>query len=250
MIKSQFCLALLTSVSSVTVFSPAVQAACVSSDCNAMGYTKSASYCDGDIIRCPFDTSKVFCKEGCRVSNCAVCSDGDPNYCSTCYPGYNWEYGQCTIAPQMVNLTVCVKNISCPSYGSDCSGYAPSIYVSFNQGNIHQSLMFSPTWDETQCISAEINGNDPVEISFQPAVELNMPYWHTCATAQPEVATGYLSCSDTYYYPGNSVQANFQPDPNALNNKVTFNYERYYENNGGCQRFSGLESSCRVKQSY
>ena len=40
-----------------------LQAACVTGDCTALGYTKSESECDGDIIRCPFDTSKVFCKE-------------------------------------------------------------------------------------------------------------------------------------------------------------------------------------------
>lgn len=36
---------------------------CVANNCAALGFTKSASNCEGDIIRCPFDTSKVFCKE-------------------------------------------------------------------------------------------------------------------------------------------------------------------------------------------
>ena len=59
MTKYQFSLALLTSVMS---FSSSLQAACVSGDCTALGYTKSESECGGDIIRCPFDTSKVFCR--------------------------------------------------------------------------------------------------------------------------------------------------------------------------------------------
>ncbi len=60
MTKYQFSLVLLTSVLS---FSSSLQAACVTGDCAEMGYTKSENACSGDIIRCPFDTSKVFCKE-------------------------------------------------------------------------------------------------------------------------------------------------------------------------------------------
>ena len=36
---------------------------CVANNCAALGFTKSEDNCEGDIIRCPFDTSKVFCKE-------------------------------------------------------------------------------------------------------------------------------------------------------------------------------------------
>ena len=36
---------------------------CVANNCAALGFTKSADNCEGDIIRCPFDTSKVFCKK-------------------------------------------------------------------------------------------------------------------------------------------------------------------------------------------
>lgn len=65
--KSQFSLALLTSVFSMMSTS-SLQAACVTGDCAAMGYTKTESACYGDIIRCPFDTSKVFCKENRPLS--------------------------------------------------------------------------------------------------------------------------------------------------------------------------------------
>ena len=61
--KYQFSLALLTSAVSLMNVSSSLQAACVNGDCAAMGYTKTESACEGDIIRCPFDTSKVFCKE-------------------------------------------------------------------------------------------------------------------------------------------------------------------------------------------
>ena len=36
---------------------------CVPNDCASLGFTKTEKNCVGDIIRCPFDTSKVFCKE-------------------------------------------------------------------------------------------------------------------------------------------------------------------------------------------
>ena len=53
---------LLAAGFSLTYLAASAQAACVSSDCSALGYNKSESACSGDIIRCPFDTSKVFCK--------------------------------------------------------------------------------------------------------------------------------------------------------------------------------------------
>ena len=70
-----------------------VLAACVSNDCSALGYTKSESACSGDIIRCPFDTSKVFCKEGCNVANCKECEEGSSTSCKTCEDGYSMVFG-------------------------------------------------------------------------------------------------------------------------------------------------------------
>lgn len=54
---------LLAAGFSLSYLAASAQAACVSNDCSALGYNKSESACSGDIIRCPFDTSKVFCKE-------------------------------------------------------------------------------------------------------------------------------------------------------------------------------------------
>lgn len=53
---------LLAAGFSLSYLAASAQAACVSNDCSALGYNKSESACSGDIIRCPFDTSKVFCK--------------------------------------------------------------------------------------------------------------------------------------------------------------------------------------------
>lgn len=49
---------------SVMLSSFALAGGCISSDCAAMGYTKTVSQCSGyEMIRCPFDTNKVFCQE-------------------------------------------------------------------------------------------------------------------------------------------------------------------------------------------
>lgn len=61
-VYSKIPLYLLSAGLTFAAAAPAL-AACVSNDCSALGYTKSESACSGDIIRCPFDTSKVFCKE-------------------------------------------------------------------------------------------------------------------------------------------------------------------------------------------
>ena len=53
---------LLAGVSVAVLASFQAQATCVPADCNAMGYTKSASDCDGaDMIKCPFNTNQVWC---------------------------------------------------------------------------------------------------------------------------------------------------------------------------------------------
>ena len=53
---------LLAGVSVAVLAAFQAQAACVPADCNAMGYTKSASDCEGtDMIKCPFDTNQFWC---------------------------------------------------------------------------------------------------------------------------------------------------------------------------------------------
>ena len=53
---------LLAGASALVLVSFNTQASCVPANCNTLGYTKSAADCDGsDMIKCPFDTSKVWC---------------------------------------------------------------------------------------------------------------------------------------------------------------------------------------------
>ncbi len=257
-VYSKIPLYLLSAGLTFAIAAPAL-AACVSNDCSALGYTKSESYCDGDIIRCPFDTSKVFCKEGCRVANCAACSPSNPNYCSACYPGYSLEYGQCVIAPRMVNLTVCFKLDRCPSSDSQtCFGNHPSIYGSIRQGNINKSLTFGPAWNEEKCLSAEIDGNSPVTISYSAGrTTSNINYNRDdCIVAEPQISAGYgLNCQEQslsgfWQVDSMTISAEFQPDPNALNNKVTIFYKTESAYNY-CQNFYGrLDYQCRIQKSY
>ena len=53
------------------------QASCVPANCNTLGYTKSASDCDGsDMIKCPFDTDKVWCMDVEPKTGMILYSDG------------------------------------------------------------------------------------------------------------------------------------------------------------------------------
>lgn len=90
-VYSKIPLYLLSAGLTFAAAAPAL-AACVSNDCSALGYTKSESACSGDIIRCPFDTSKVFCKEGCNVANCKECEEGSSTSCKTCEDGYTLSF--------------------------------------------------------------------------------------------------------------------------------------------------------------
>ena len=117
-VYSKIPLYLLSAGLTIAAAAPAL-AACVSNDCSALGYTKSESACSGDIIRCPFDTSKVFCKEGCNVANCKECEEGSSTSCNTCEDGYM----------ELVDLinggpTTCVKQLNPikPPSGSTCDG--------------------------------------------------------------------------------------------------------------------------------
>lgn len=112
---------------------------CVNSDCAAMGYTLSASTC-GDLptIKCPFDTTKVFCsKEVCEgfTKGTPSCSDGqtktlcteDPdNYykCSgtACTSGYSTASTSCTSSQCKESQSTNSKCKRCIAAGS-CSGY-------------------------------------------------------------------------------------------------------------------------------
>lgn len=48
---------------------------CVSNNCAALSFNKTEGNCMGDVIRCPFDTSKVFCKEYVMAAGDILYSD-------------------------------------------------------------------------------------------------------------------------------------------------------------------------------
>jgi len=110
-----------------------VRAACTPTpDCASMGYTETS--CDGKFVRCPFDTSKLFCVP-CDSTYQYACSGegysgGEGRACNNkyiscvCADGYEWD-GRACIAncPQGYSTSV----TSCGSgYSFATSGYSGS----------------------------------------------------------------------------------------------------------------------------
>lgn len=112
---------------------------CISSDCNAMGYTLNASSC-GDLptVKCPFDTNKVFCsKEVCEgftkgTPSCSdgqtmtLCTEAPDNYykCSgtACESGYSTASVTCSSSQCKDSQDSNSKCKRCITAGS-CTGY-------------------------------------------------------------------------------------------------------------------------------
>lgn len=122
---------------------------CVPNDCEAMGYTKTAASCAGvDFIKCPFDTSKVFCQtKGCpagyqescdssyqkvidtKVSDGKTCYSCDAKNCmdwglfdrDVSSPNLGDRYNQCSLVYK--NTSSSTGRISCYSCSeSRCYG--------------------------------------------------------------------------------------------------------------------------------
>lgn len=135
--NSKLSLNILVPSFSLTICAGVVQAACVTGDCSAMGYTKAESNCTGDIIRCPFDTSKVFCKNkpSCTVNNCAGftlakcpdnaqcssctktnadCSTNGTSYkITSCDAGYVQNGNTCESSPSPCENVTCEAGLNC-----------------------------------------------------------------------------------------------------------------------------------------
>ena len=97
----------------VIISGPSYAAECTSApDCAALGYTMTVSDCgDKAYIKCPFDTSKIFCQKDivCTVANCAACKQGSGTQCAVCKSGYE------------LNGTTCRKSCSSGYYRSTTS---------------------------------------------------------------------------------------------------------------------------------
>ena len=94
------------------LFSFSAQAECTPTpDCDAIGYTETS--CEGDFVKCPFDTSKLFCipcdssfKYDCTGDNIVggIGSACGGKYVSCeCESGGVFNYGEC---PQPPDCTV------------------------------------------------------------------------------------------------------------------------------------------------
>ena len=86
---------------------------CVSDDCSALGYTKTESKCEGDIVRCPFDTTKVFCKE---TEKCTITTCDTTEYPLLISPAENLavaSYESCTATAEDCTTTTQYKITAC-----------------------------------------------------------------------------------------------------------------------------------------
>ena len=123
------CYILVSSVSMATT----VKAECTPTpDCATMGYTETS--CDGKFVRCPFDTSKLFCAP-CDSTYQYACSGagysgGEGRACNNkyisciCASGYEWDGSEC-VANCPIGYSTEV--ISCGSgYTYATNGYSGS----------------------------------------------------------------------------------------------------------------------------
>lgn len=99
-----------------------VSAACVSSDCDSLGYTMSAADCDGNpSIKCPFDSSKYFCKQ--RAKTCADYgySDKLPNGygCTTTFVQELTKFCYTSQCKQCEVGVICSSGTKCAQYNME-----------------------------------------------------------------------------------------------------------------------------------
>lgn len=238
---------------SVALVPAHLQAACVYGDCSALGFTKDESLCEGDIIRCPFDTSKVFCKESskaeCSVANCAQCTDYSSTYCAVCTSGYHLEYGSCIKDAKMVNLEVCIQMPSC----SNCDEYYKLMSLSLKQGSTTKSFSSeSIQWGAKKCISSGVDANQDVEITFSSSVDTQTSGYvrqKLCMVSVPQTSTGSLQCQDKSFWGNQTITAKFTPNPNTFDNKVTINYEQHSVYDRECYNVvTGIDNRCQIKK--
>ena len=118
---------------SMTIFllSSVAKAECTPTpDCASIGYT--ATSCDGDSLKCPFDTSKLYCvpcdssyKYDCSGTGYASGSGTSCNgkYVScTCSSGYEWDGSTCTLSCAASYQYECTGTGYSGGSGTPCGG--------------------------------------------------------------------------------------------------------------------------------
>jgi len=118
---------------SMTIFllSSVAKAECTPTpDCASIGYT--ATSCDGDSLKCPFDTSKLYCvpcdssyKYDCSGTGYASGSGTSCNgkYVScTCSSGYEWDGSACTLSCAASYQYECTGTGYSGGSGTPCGG--------------------------------------------------------------------------------------------------------------------------------
>ncbi len=167
--------------------------ACISADCNALGYTMPASACSGKAtIKCPFDTSKAYCANPGNY----ICPAG--NYITAmghCEPCDEYFYSSTDNAtsceacvPQMGIINSDQTDCTCNSeYSHSCTGFYEEPFGPPCKGK----------YSSCQCLNGEWDGNQCVPVSDVPPVACSPGYeWdgNQCVSSNMTcIDMGYLS---------------------------------------------------------
>ena len=207
---------------SVMLSSFALAGGCISSDCAAMGYTKTVSQCSGyEMIRCPFNTNKVFCQEPevCPgYSTGGNCPDGqtkeacadDSNYYKcvgvACEEGYSTTLKAPTFTSNLCKVTQssntqCTKlidagtcgttdktPIQCPNGTKSCTNAC---------GEIHTRCCAKGETGCTNPIKPVIPSGIPDGLCQQcgsKGVKLVGSIWTCCTGSEVSGGTACISC--------------------------------------------------------
>ena len=124
--------------------------------CDALGYSESEDACSGQrMLRCPFDTTKVFCPEPLKQTTCLVgsilykkkkCYDGTPSGKTPL--GIVFD----SYKRRAVSLTAPVPSLPWGGYGTDISNLTNCIAENYRTCDIDGQV-------NTQIINAKIYGS-------------------------------------------------------------------------------------------
>ncbi len=193
--------------------------ACISSDCNALGYTKTASACSGKAaIKCPFDTSKAYCADD--LNNCQAGTYLKDGKCEVC-PGDTYSAAGATScincqsgATANSDHTACVCD-SKYKYRCTGTGYATG---SGECGGYYVKCICSVDykWSNGSCVPDTCGGHGYLESkpdSSQIGTGCNYKNYNSCTTVNTTNRTDNSSktcynCPSNPYGSGRGVLRN------------------------------------------
>ena len=125
-----------------TAFSGAevkAQTCAIPPTCDSLGYTMSEADCDGAVIKCPFDTTKVYCpklaQDGSNSQNYPCSSKYYLTFSSSSALGNRCDYGSST--PFTTQITLYTPDLICNATNTNPSA-TPAVSVGFGSDVLAQ----------------------------------------------------------------------------------------------------------------